>query len=114
MEKEVTVGNKKFRGYEIKIGTCGEPPSVYSGSELAEDSRTEKTLVLIVGERGYLACGYWNLETAEKFGDCCVIITGVNTIEEMLEKKVVAVSKKAKEVGINLGMSGREALQKIT
>jgi len=94
MEKEVTVGNKKFRGYEIKI--------------------SEKTLVLIVGERGYLACGYWNLETADKFNDCCAIITGVNTVEEMLEKKVVALSKKAKEVGINLGMSGREALQKIT
>lgn len=94
MEKEVIVSSKKFKGYEIKIG--------------------EKTLVLIVGEKGYLACGYWNLETAEKFNDCCAIITGVKTVEEMLEKKVVVVSKKAKEVGINIGISGREALQKIT
>lgn len=96
MEKEITVEGKKFRGYEIKIG--------------------EKTLVLIIGERGshlkgYLACGYWNLETANKFGDCCALITGVNTVEEMLEKKVVAVSKKAKEVGIKIGMSGRQVLQ---
>jgi len=105
VEKEVIVSGKKFkgvkprgghaslRGYEIKLG--------------------EKTLVLIVGQKGYLACGYLNLEIADKFNDCCAIITGVNTVEEMLEKKVVSVSQKAKEVGINTGMTGKEALQFI-
>ncbi len=93
MEKEITVEGKIFRGYEIKV--------------------EEKTLVLIVGEKGYLACGYWNLEAADKFNDCCAIITGVKTVEEMLEKKAVAVSKKAKESGIQPGMTGKEVLEKL-
>jgi uncharacterized protein YunC (DUF1805 family) len=93
MEKELNIAGKKFQGYEIKIG--------------------EKTLVLIVGEKGYLACGYWNLEAADKFNDCCAIITGVKMVEEMLEKKVVAVSKKALELGIHTEMTGKEVLEKI-
>ncbi len=93
MEKEIIIQGKKFRGYEIKIG--------------------EKTLVLIIGEKGYLACGYWNLETAEKFGDCCAIITGVNTVEEMLEKKVVNLTDSAKRSGIEIGMTGKQALVKM-
>jgi uncharacterized protein YunC (DUF1805 family) len=48
----------------------------------------------------------------EKFGEACAIIPAVDTAG-MLNSKVTAVTTKAKELGIEVGMSGREALDKI-
>jgi uncharacterized protein YunC (DUF1805 family) len=67
-------------------------------------------LLLILGGRGYIMCGYLNMETAEKKGDAAVMVTGVSSFEEMLSAKVASVSSFGKELGIKEGMTGREAL----
>jgi len=74
----------------------------------------EKSKLLVIkAEKGIIGCGYISIEIAEKFEEAIAIITGVSSIEEMLEKPVVRVSKKARELGIKEGMSGREALEKM-
>lgn len=72
---------------------------------------TNNTAVLIIAaNNGFLACGYIKVETANKVGDACAIVTGVKTPEDMLEAYVVDASEKAKEMGVKKGMNGTEAL----
>lgn len=73
----------------------------------------EAPLVLIVGKKGFLMCGYLALEVAEKFGSCAAIVTGVKTTDELLEKPVVKVTCGAERLGIKPGMTGRQALKKL-
>jgi uncharacterized protein YunC (DUF1805 family) len=66
--------------------------------------------LLIAAPKGYVMCGYLNMETAERLGDAACIVTGVKEFEDMLAAKVVKASAKAKELGIKEGMSGEAAL----
>ncbi|MDP8011450.1 MAG: YunC family protein [Thermoplasmata archaeon] len=70
-------------------------------------------LILIRAKNGYIMCGYLNMDSANKLGDIAGKITGVNDFQEMLEKKVIEISEKAKELGIEPGITGREFLDKI-
>ncbi len=68
-------------------------------------------LLLIKGSRGFIMCGYLNISVADKLGLVAARVVGVRTIEEMLEKNIVEVTAKAKELGIKEGMKVREALK---
>ena len=75
---------------------------------------TENTVILLVkAPHGFLGCGYFSLETAEKVGDAAVIVSGVRNVEEMLAAKVKAVSSVAAARGVTAEMNGREALLKL-
>jgi uncharacterized protein YunC (DUF1805 family) len=67
-------------------------------------------LLTVQGSKGILACGYINAATCEKTGEACAIVSGVNNHEDMLVKPIVALSAAAKELGIELGMTGAQAL----
>jgi uncharacterized protein YunC (DUF1805 family) len=71
-------------------------------------------LVLIKAKKGFLMCGYLNIETAEKLGDAAGVVRGVKDPDEALEAKIVAVTKKARELGVTEGMTGRAALEKMS
>ncbi len=70
-------------------------------------------LLVIRGEKGYLMCGYLNIEVAERLGDAAAVITGVKDFKDMLTKEVKYVTSKARELGVNEGMKGYEALKKL-
>ena len=71
------------------------------------------SILLIKAPHGFLGCGYFSLETAEKVGDAAVIVSGVKNFEDMLNAKVKAMSPAAAARGVALEMSGREALLKL-
>ncbi len=71
-----------------------------------------QTLLLVKGSRGIAACPYLNVEMFEKTGEACIIIPAAR-IDGMLDSKVSALTPKARELGIEIGMPGREALDKI-
>ena len=71
-------------------------------------------LVIVRARRGYAACGYLNREVAEKLGDTVVVVTGVRSVEEMLDKPVAWASSKARELGVKPGMKCREALKRMS
>jgi uncharacterized protein YunC (DUF1805 family) len=72
---------------------------------------TEKTNVLLIkAAGGFLGCGYFDVNVANRVGDAAAIVTGVKTVEQMLEAQVVRVSERAEGAGVRVGMSGREAL----
>jgi uncharacterized protein YunC (DUF1805 family) len=70
-------------------------------------------LLLIKGAKGILACGYLNIETFNKTGEIAAIVTGVKTHEDMAKAKVIAVSHAARAAGIEVGMTGEDALKKF-
>ena len=72
------------------------------------------SLLAISAKNGMLACGYLKVETADKLGDALAIVTGVSCYEDMLEKTVVSVSKSAQDMGVEIGMIGRDALIKMS
>ncbi len=69
-----------------------------------------KNLVLLKGAKGYVMCGYLNLEVAEKFNDVAVKITGVSTIEEALKAQAHSCTSRAKTLGIKDGQPIKEVL----
>ena len=68
-------------------------------------------LLVIKGSKGFLGCGYINVETCNKTGEACAIVTGVKTHDEMLAAEVKAVSSEAEKLGVRVGMKGEEALE---
>ncbi|MGC8936620.1 MAG: YunC family protein [Candidatus Methanomethylicaceae archaeon] len=77
----------------IKVSMPGAPP-----------------LIVIRGRKGVIFCGYLNPDVAERTGLVAAIVSGVKTFDEILDKPVVYSTKKACELGIKPGMSGKVAL----
>ena len=70
-------------------------------------------ILLIQGKKANLACGYFALATADKLGDRLAVVTGVKCFDDMLNAKVISVSKAAADSGASIGMTGREALVRM-
>ena len=70
-------------------------------------------ILVIQGKRGILGCGYLSIETADKLGHALAVVTGVSTYDEMLNATVKKVSAAAEELGVEVGMSGRNALLRM-
>lgn len=68
-------------------------------------------VLMIVGQKGFVACGYFSTETADKVGHALAVVSGVNSLDDVLAGKVKAVSDKAAELGVSPGMTGAEAAQ---
>ena len=58
-------------------------------------------------------CGLLDIESAEKIGAAAAKISGVNSIEEILASKTMAVTSKAKADGVTLGITGKETLERF-
>jgi len=89
----INIDGKNFNAYTIKTSNA--------------------SMLMINGSKGMLACGYIKVETADKLGDALAIVTGVSTYDDMCVKNVVAVSKAAADLGVQIGMSGKDALAKL-
>jgi uncharacterized protein YunC (DUF1805 family) len=68
-------------------------------------------LLIVMGPKGFLACGYVHVGTCNKTGEACAIVTGVKSHEDMLSAEIQAVSHEAEKLGVHLGMKGRDALE---
>ncbi len=71
-------------------------------------------ILLIKAAYGFIGCGYFDLETANKLNERVAIVTGVKTFDDMLEAKIVKCSELAEVAGVTVGMTGREALLKLS
>ncbi|MBL8473217.1 MAG: YunC family protein [Rhodocyclaceae bacterium] len=73
----------------------------------------KRPLLVMKAPNGFLACGYINVQTCDKLEEACAIVSGVSDFEEMKSATIVAVSKKALALGINVGDTGEAALKKF-
>ncbi len=73
---------------------------------------TKNTGILIIKTpNGFLGCGYLDVQVANRVGDAAAIVTGVASAQQMLDAKVVRMSEKAKELGVQEGMTGLDAIR---
>ena len=70
-------------------------------------------LLVIRAEKGFLMCGYLNVSAAESLGDAAAKVKGVQSFEDMLKAQIVEVTQQARELGVELGMTGKEALENL-
>jgi len=91
---QVKVGNKTYLGVRVELPNS--PP-----------------LLLIVAEKGFVMCGFLNIETAERLGVAAAMVSGVKTFEDVLNAEIKAATSKAKDMGVQPGMRGAEALARM-
>ena len=71
-------------------------------------------LLLITAEKGFVMCGFLNVDSAEKLGVAAAVISGVKTFEDVLNGQVKAVTTKARNLGVEVGMKGTDALKHMS
>jgi uncharacterized protein YunC (DUF1805 family) len=67
-------------------------------------------LILIKAKKGYIMCGYLNINTANKVGDVAGRVTGVKNFEDVLKAKIVELTENAKKIGLYEGMNAKDFL----
>lgn len=70
-------------------------------------------MVLILAEKGFVMCGLLNMEAAERLGVMAAMVSGVKTFDDVLNAQVKAVTSKAKNIGVEVGMKGSDALKRM-
>ena len=70
----------------------------------------------ILTERGIVGCGIYDLETAAEFNQAIAIAKGTpaNPLvepEDLLDASIVGITPLAGEFGVQVGMTGREAVE---
>ncbi|MFI3290327.1 MAG: DUF1805 domain-containing protein [Opitutales bacterium] len=53
-------------------------------------------LLIIKSDKGFLACGYVQIDTASRLGEVAAIVTGVSDFDDMLNAPIKFLSEKAK------------------
>ncbi len=72
----------------------------------------------ILTERGIVGCGIYDVSTAAEFSQAVAIAKGTPACplvepEDLLDAKIVDATPLARELGITVGMTGREAVEKM-
>ncbi|MDO9516879.1 MAG: DUF1805 domain-containing protein [Methanosarcinaceae archaeon] len=68
-------------------------------------------LIVIKADKGFVMCGYLDIDMADTLGDVAVRVRGVSTFEDVLEAQVVGATQAAIDLGIDIKMNGRDALE---
>jgi uncharacterized protein YunC (DUF1805 family) len=93
--EKIEIGGKSFQAMKSTIPE-GAPP-----------------LILIKGAKGYVMCGYLNIEAAEKFGSAAAIVSGVKTFDDVLNAQIKASTTKAKQLGLEPGKVVKDVIAAI-
>jgi len=81
---------------------------------LRTDLPESPPLLLIIGEKGFVMCGFLNIESAQRLSVAAAVVSGVKTFEDVLNGQVKAVTSKAKNLGVEVGMIGADALKHMS
>ena len=65
-----------------------------------------------------MGCGLYDVKTAGQFGQALTIARGTPTHplvepEDLLEARIVEATPRARELGVEVGMTGRDAVEKL-
>lgn len=92
-EEIIKLGKGKLTGYCIDLGKA--------------------PLIILQAKKGYIMCGYLNMNTANKLGDIAGKVTGVKTFDDVLKATVIEVSENAKKEGLKEGMNAQDFLKNL-
>jgi uncharacterized protein YunC (DUF1805 family) len=97
--------------------TISRPLQFKNGCAVGISNRWHKgQYCVIMTEAGLVGCGVYDVKTAGEFGQAIAIARGtpqnplVNP-EDLFDAKIVDATPRARELGIQIGMTGREAVE---
>lgn len=70
-------------------------------------------VLMLVGNKGFVGCGYFRTDVADKVSHALAVVSGVKTFADMLSAEVVAASGGAAALGIGEGMRGADAASRL-
>lgn len=70
-------------------------------------------LLLVIGQKGFVMCGFLNVDAAERLGVAAAMVSGVKSFDDLLNAQVKALTSKAKNLGVEVEMKGSEALKRM-
>jgi len=79
---------------------------------IAPGGEGHPNMLVLLCKKGYVMCGYLNEKAAEKFGDAACIVGGAD-FDETLKNPVKATTPAAEALGVRVGMTGAEAVEKL-
>ena len=97
--------------------TVSRPIQFNNGCAIGISNRWQKgQYCVILTEAGLVGCGIYDVKTAGEFGQAVAIARGTpqNPLvepEDLFEAKIVDATPRAKELGVRVGMTGREAVE---
>jgi uncharacterized protein YunC (DUF1805 family) len=89
---KLTVNGKTFQGLKVELKDL--PP-----------------LILIEGEKGFVMCGYLNIDAAESLGATAAVVFGVQSFEDVLNAEIKTSTKKANALGLKPGRVVRDVIE---
>jgi uncharacterized protein YunC (DUF1805 family) len=97
--------------------TISRPIQFNNGCAVGISNRWHKgQYCVIMTEAGLVGCGIYDVKTVGEFGQAIAIARGtpqnplVNP-EDLFDAKIVDATPRARELGIQIGMTGREAVE---
>ena len=97
----------------IQIETINAAGKAVQGLRIQEPGgEGHPNMLILLCEKGYIMCGYLNKEAADKFEDAAAVVGG-SSFDEILANPVKAVTAKAAELGVEVGMTGAQAAEKL-
>jgi len=94
MVENLDIDGEAFQG--LKVELKGLPP-----------------LVLIEGDKGFVMCGYLNIDAAESLGATAAVVSGVNSWDDVLNAQIKTATTKAKALGLEPGKVVRDVISAL-
>src|SRR6185369_16112000 len=97
--------------------TVSRPLQFANGSAIGISNRWKKgQYCVIMTEAGLVGCGIYDVKSAAEFGQAVAIARGTPQKplvdpEDLFDAKIVDATPQARELGIQVGMTGREAVE---
>jgi uncharacterized protein YunC (DUF1805 family) len=70
-------------------------------------------LLMLIAEKGFVMCGFLNMEAAERLGVAAAMVSGVKSFDDVLNAQVKAATSKAKSYGVEVGIKGADAIKRM-
>jgi uncharacterized protein YunC (DUF1805 family) len=97
--------------------TIARPIQFNNGCAIGISNRWHKgQYCVILTEAGLVGCGIYDVKTAGEFGQAVAIARGTPAQplvdpEDLFDAKIVDATPRARELGVRVGMTGREAVE---
>ena len=105
------------QGAEALPRSISRPMQFANGCAIGISNRWRKgQYCTILTEAGMVGCGIYDIKTPSEFGQAIAIARGTpeNPLvepEDLLDARIVDLTDPAKRIGIQIGMTGREAVE---
>lgn len=67
--------------------------------------------LMVIGQTGFVACGFLNIDAAERLNVAAATVSGVKSFDDVLNATVRAATSKAQAKGVKAGLNVRDALK---